>query len=129
MTHLFEALLTNGFGVDLHLEDDGVGLADETPHLVAGCIQRGSANAHPFRLRGSGAPGNEGKTKKQNAPFTQNPRRGCLPRFFLRNRDWSVTGLTRYVLNHNRFKTRTRAQLSLRPHTRPRMSTTCSRYS
>lgn len=34
MTHLFQALLTNGFGVDLYLEDDGISLTNETPHLV-----------------------------------------------------------------------------------------------
>lgn len=31
--HLFEALLADGLRVDLHLEDDGVGLTDEAPHL------------------------------------------------------------------------------------------------
>lgn len=32
-TYLLETLLADGLRVDLHLEDDGVGLADEAPHL------------------------------------------------------------------------------------------------
>ena len=34
MTHFLQTLLTNGFGIDLHFEDDGVCLTNETPHLV-----------------------------------------------------------------------------------------------
>lgn len=33
MTHLFETFLSDGFGVDLNLEDDGIGLAHEAPHI------------------------------------------------------------------------------------------------
>lgn len=35
--HLFETLLADRLRVDLHLEDDGIGLADEAPHPRARC--------------------------------------------------------------------------------------------
>lgn len=31
--YLFETFLADGLRIDLHLEDDGIGLADKTPHL------------------------------------------------------------------------------------------------
>lgn len=34
MTHLFETLLTNSFGIDLYLKNDRISLTNETPHLV-----------------------------------------------------------------------------------------------
>lgn len=128
MTHLFETLLTNGLRVDLHLEDDRIRLTNETPHLARMYPERfvlapvclGKARAIRYR-RGLNEPTN------QTARRSQNFRLAHLQRSLLRIRSWSATGLARDVFNHNRLKTRTRAQLSPRPHTRSCTATTCSR--
>lgn len=97
MTHLFKTLLANGFGVDLHLENHGICLANETPHFAKNCIQTFRKHT-PFYLldgrisdgrlltgrdeakRGEARRGNE---KRENEKCTVHTKLSTRDDFFL----------------------------------------------
>lgn len=132
--YLFETFLADGLRIDLHLEDDGIGLADKTPHLCFDHSFLGDLWILVLIPRRQFLLARERKTQLntfiRDAHDTYTRQRRRWQQSFGRIRGWSATGRARwYLLCHNKsFKKQVRAQLSPR-RARARLhaiSATCS---